>query len=135
MSDHDLDLDALTRDQLAELDGPAATVADVLDDWIMRRFGKTSSHHGAGLFLELLAAEGYRVEKVNAPELNALLPLQEDAHSGQTCGFRWESDAGGRTGTHQCDNAPHELFAQHDCSCGATRPGVIVVRPYAEADL
>lgn len=36
-------------------------VADALDDWIMRRFGKESSHHGAGLFLNLLAEEGYEV--------------------------------------------------------------------------
>jgi hypothetical protein len=129
VSDNDLDLDALTRGQLAELDGPAATVADVLDDWIMRRFGKTSSHHGAGLFLELLAAEGYRVEKISAPELSALLP-PEDVHDGQTCGFRWESDAGGRTGTHQCGNTPHELAGQHSCPCGAARPGVLITHAY-----
>ena len=51
-------LDHLIRDNLAP---QARAVADTLDDWIMRRFGKTSSHHGAGLFLDLLADEGYQV--------------------------------------------------------------------------
>lgn len=68
----DPDLDSLTREQLAELDGPASVVADVLDDWLYRAHGRISGGHNVGLFLDLLAAEGYRVEKIQAPEV--LLP-------------------------------------------------------------
>lgn len=56
--DPEQDLDNLTRDQLAELSGPAAHVAAVLDEWLHRLHGVTSSSHGAGLFLDLLAARG-----------------------------------------------------------------------------
>jgi hypothetical protein len=74
MSDDDHeDLDALTRAELAELDGPASTVATVLDEWNHRLHGLTSSSHGAGLFLDLLAAEGWRVTPINAPDLDGLL--------------------------------------------------------------
>lgn len=68
------DLDTLTRGELAELDGPAHTVAGVLDDWLHRLHGITSGQHGAGLFLDLLAAEGWRVERIQVPELSSLLP-------------------------------------------------------------
>lgn len=69
------DLDALTRSDLAELDGPAYTVACVLDDWNHRLNGLTSSSHGAGLFLDLLAAEGWRVTPIGPlPSLDQLLP-------------------------------------------------------------
>jgi len=72
--DHE-DLDVRTRADLAELDGPAYTVACVLDDWNRRLHGITSSHHGAGLFLDLLAAEGWRVEPIGPlPPLSQLLP-------------------------------------------------------------
>lgn len=72
----DPDLDDLTRGELAELDGPAATVADVLDDWVARRFGITSSAHGVGLFLDLLAADGYRVTPIDpGPPIEDLLPV------------------------------------------------------------
>lgn len=68
------DLDRLTRAQLGELDGPAATVADVLDEWLVRLHGVTSSSHGAGLFLDLLAAEGWRVTAIDpGPSLDELL--------------------------------------------------------------
>jgi hypothetical protein len=68
------DLDALRRSDLAELDGPAYTVACVLDDWNRRLHGVISSDHGAGLFLDLLAAEGWRVEPIVVPTLDQLLP-------------------------------------------------------------
>src|SRR5690242_1799886 len=55
------DLDNLTREQLPE---DARAVADALDDWVCRRHGILSSHHGAGLFLKLLAEEGYEVRRV-----------------------------------------------------------------------
>lgn len=71
----DPDLDWLTRDQLAELDGPAYTVACVLDDWNRQLHGVISSHHGAGLFLDLLAAEGWRVTPIDpGPPIGELLP-------------------------------------------------------------
>lgn len=68
------DLDSRTRDQLAELAGPEWTVASVLDDWLMRLHGRASSNHGAGLFLDLLAAEGYRVTPIPASNIGDLLP-------------------------------------------------------------
>jgi hypothetical protein len=66
VSDEHVDLDALTRDQLAELPGPERAVADVLDDWNHREHGVMSSNHGVGLFLDLLATEGYRVTPIEA---------------------------------------------------------------------
>jgi len=75
----DPDLDDLTREQLAEMDGPARAVADVLDDWVCRRHGILSSHHGVGLFLDLLAAEGWRVTPIDpGPPLDQLLPPATD---------------------------------------------------------
>lgn len=77
--DVDDDLDMLTRAELAELPGPARAVADVLDEWTIRRHGIASSHHGAGLFLDLLAAEGWRVEPIDpGPPLDELLPPSVD---------------------------------------------------------
>lgn len=72
----DPDLDDLTRGELAELAHlPAATVADVLDEWLLRAHGITSSAHNVGLFLDLLAADGYRVEPIDpGPPIESLLP-------------------------------------------------------------
>lgn len=71
--DHE-DLDTLTRAELAELDGPAWTVAGVLNEWNRRHNGVRSSSHGAGLFLDLLAAEGWRVTPIGPlPSLAELL--------------------------------------------------------------
>jgi len=67
------DLDTLTCAELAELDGPAYPVASVLDEWNHRHNGVTSSTHGAGLFLDLLAAEGWRVEPIVVPTMDELL--------------------------------------------------------------
>lgn len=61
------DLDTLSRSQLDQLDGPASSLAFVLDDWLIRRFGKESSHHGVGLFLSLLEAERLQVVPLPAP--------------------------------------------------------------------
>jgi len=74
VNDDTEDLDTLTRGQLAELPGPAWDVARVLDEWRLRLYGLTSGHHGAGLFLDLLAAEGYRVTPIAVPALDELLP-------------------------------------------------------------
>lgn len=70
----DRDPDTLTRGELAELPGPIYDVARVLDDWLQYAHGIASSHHNAGLFLDLLAAEGYRVEPIEVPSLTELLP-------------------------------------------------------------
>lgn len=72
--EHDVDLDRLTREQLGEIDPMHRVAADVLDDWVVRRFGILSGHHGVGLFLELLAADGYRVTKIDVPALDHLPP-------------------------------------------------------------
>lgn len=74
--DEEVDLDTLTRADLAELAGPEATVADVLDEWLLREHGVTSSSHGVGLFLDLLAAEGWRVERVQVPDIQLPPPSE-----------------------------------------------------------
>lgn len=63
------DLDDVRRAELPEM--PSA-VAHVLDDWLMRKHGVMSSAHGVGLFLDLLAAEGYRVGPIVVPPSTAL---------------------------------------------------------------
>lgn len=63
----DPDLDDLHRVDLAELDGPAYDTARVLDDWLFRCLSVMSSHHYVGTFLELLAAEGWRVTRIADP--------------------------------------------------------------------
>lgn len=69
------DLDDRTRGELAELPGPAWDVAHILDEWLFRSHGVTSSSHGVGLFLDLLADRGYRVEPIGpTPALSDLLP-------------------------------------------------------------
>lgn len=73
----DPDLDELTRAQLGEYDDRAAKVADVLDDWLHRAHGVTPSAHNVGLFLDLLAAEGYRVEPIEAPTFAEVMPEVE----------------------------------------------------------
>lgn len=74
VQEYDRDLDDLTRAQLAELPGPEAAVAGVLDDWLMRLHGVMSSGHGVGLFLDLLADEGYRVTEIPKPEVSLSSP-------------------------------------------------------------
>jgi hypothetical protein len=71
--DFEPDLDDLSRGELHEL-GMPGVVSDVLDDWLHDHHGVTSSHHGVGAFLEALAAEGYRVEKIEVPSFVDLLP-------------------------------------------------------------
>ena len=65
--EQDRDPDDLTRAQLAELPGPEPQVAEVLDEWLLRLHGVTSGTHGVGLFLDLLAAAGYRVTEIPKP--------------------------------------------------------------------
>lgn len=76
----DPDIDTLSRGELREwahMPELAAT-ADVLDDWLLRAHGVTSSSHNVGLFLDLLAAEGYRVAPIEAPSFASLLPPAVD---------------------------------------------------------
>lgn len=70
----DPDLDDMRRADLAELDGPAYDTAMVLDDWLVRCHGVMSSCHHVGTFLELLADKGWRVTRIEAPDIGALLP-------------------------------------------------------------
>ncbi len=77
-TDDQPDLDDLTRAQLAETDETAYEVAMALDDWRFAEHGILSSSHGAGHFLELLAARGYRVERIEAPAFEGLLPAAKD---------------------------------------------------------
>jgi len=63
-----VNLDGLTREQLAEFAHlPWSDLALVLDDWVCRRFGILSSHHGVGLFLDLLHAEGWEITRRPEP--------------------------------------------------------------------
>lgn len=73
----DPDLDDLTVGELAELDGPAAVVAEALLEWSNERC--CSSCHNVGTFLDLLAAEGWRVTKIDpGPPIENLLPPAVD---------------------------------------------------------
>lgn len=76
----DPELDDLTRAELAELSGPAAVVAETLDQWVRELHGVHGSlRHGAGLFLDLLAAAGHRVTPIDpGPPLDQLLPPPKD---------------------------------------------------------
>ncbi len=76
---HEPDLDGLTRDALRELGGPPAALVDVLDDWLLREHGVLSGSHCVGSFLDLLAAEGYRVTPIDpGPTFEELLPASPD---------------------------------------------------------
>lgn len=72
----DPDLDTLTRDQLAEFPEPVPDVVHTLDEWLSRQHGITSSHHGVGLFLDLLAERGYRVEPIQVTQLTLPPPTE-----------------------------------------------------------
>lgn len=66
--DYQPDPDDLTRSELAEYAHlPWADVADALDEWNHRLNGVTSSHHGVGLFLELLNEAGWHVARNEQP--------------------------------------------------------------------
>lgn len=88
MGDHE-HLDRLTRDQLAELDGPAHTVASVLDEWNHREHGLVSSHHNVGLFLDLLSAEGLQVtrDKTAANKIRDLRDVQGQDGTWNASGY------------------------------------------------
>jgi hypothetical protein len=72
------DLDRLTRAELADVDADAAAVAAVLDAWLYSEHGVASSHHGAGAFLDELAAAGYRVTPIEAPAFADVFPAATD---------------------------------------------------------
>jgi hypothetical protein len=75
----DPELDDLTRAQLSEFGGAPPVVASVLDDWLARMHGILSGSHNAGLFLDLLAARGYRVTPIDpGPPFEQLLPPPKD---------------------------------------------------------
>lgn len=60
--------DSLARAELAVADPRVAAVAGVMDDWLRRVHGVTSSSHDAGLLLDLLADEGYAVVEKGSEE-------------------------------------------------------------------
>lgn len=68
-------LDDLRRDDLPK--APKA-IADVLDEWVSRKLGIISGSHDVGLFLDLLADEGYTV--ITTPK-----PITEVVDAA----FRW----------------------------------------------
>lgn len=53
--------------ELVHLPGIAAT-ASALDDWLLQLHGIVSPSHGVGLFLDLLAGQGYRVTRIGAAD-------------------------------------------------------------------
>ena len=88
------DLDNLPRAQLREgtLGDMPGDVADVLDDWLHQCHGILSSHHNVGVFLDLLAATGYRVTPIHpGPPLEQLLVPAAPAPSSElkTGDDRW----------------------------------------------
>lgn len=72
------DLDRLDRDALRTMGGAPAALVDVLDEWLLTQHGVTSSAHCVGAFLDLLAAEGYRVTPIEAPAFADVLPPSPD---------------------------------------------------------
>lgn len=68
-------LDDLSEDELAEVDPKASVVASVLGRWYDERC--CCRHHMVGTFLDLLAAEGYRVEPIEAPSFEDVLPVDD----------------------------------------------------------
>lgn len=75
--DYEHEPDDLTRAALADLNPMWSAICGVLDDWLLRQHGVTSGHHGVGLFLDLLAADGYRVEAIDpGPPIEQLLPVE-----------------------------------------------------------
>lgn len=69
----DPDLDTLTVAELSELDGPAAVVAAALGE--LSSTARGVGGHGAGTFLDILAAAGYRVTPIDpGPPITELLP-------------------------------------------------------------
>lgn len=70
--------DDLTREQLAEYAHlPWLAVAETLDEWNHRMHGILSSHHNAGLFLELLHEAGWQVVPVEPMPVPMLPPPTE----------------------------------------------------------
>lgn len=77
--DPDIDLDDLTRDQLADRpDQPWADIASTLDEWLARQHGIFSGSHGVGLFLDLLTERSLSVVRDEAPPIESLLPPSPD---------------------------------------------------------
>lgn len=77
--DYEPDLDDLTRAELYEIGDMPGVVAAVLDDWLHQCHGVLSSNHNAGTFLDLLAAEGFRVTPIDpGPSIKQLLPAATD---------------------------------------------------------
>jgi hypothetical protein len=73
--DYEPDLDDLTRADLAELAHlPWSKLSDVLDEWLHRAHGVTSSRHHVGLFCDLLGENGLEVRFADpVPDIAALL--------------------------------------------------------------
>ncbi len=73
-------LDRLPRAELGDTElGPMpAVVASVLDEWLFTQHGILSGHHGVGVFLDLLAADGYRVTAIGAPRFEDVMAPSPD---------------------------------------------------------
>lgn len=70
----DGDLDDEPRAELGERDAMHPVVASALEEWRRYMDGGPSNCHYLGTFLDLLAAEGYRVTPIEASDLANLLP-------------------------------------------------------------
>lgn len=79
--DPDPPLDEVDWDELDEVDPKARVVADVLEKWGQARC--CLRHHMVGTFLDLLAAEGYRVEPIQAPAFEDVLPVEQGGGNPQ----------------------------------------------------
>jgi hypothetical protein len=81
MTEPDVDLDTVPRDQLGEHDQKYADVVDALDEWLWEVVDATlhDGGHSVGTFLDALAARGYRVEEIDpGPPIESLLPAAAD---------------------------------------------------------
>jgi hypothetical protein len=69
----DGDLDDEPRAELGEIDAMHPVVAKALEEWRRHMDSGPSNCHYLGTFLDLLAAEGYRVTPIEVPDLAELL--------------------------------------------------------------
>lgn len=73
------DVDTMTRGELAELVHlPYSDVADTLDEWLHSQHGIMPGNHGVGVFLDALAARGWRIERIPVSDFCSMLPASTD---------------------------------------------------------
>ena len=76
--EYDVDLDDVPRAQLGEHSPMYPVALDCLERWLVERASRPAGEHLLGTFLDLLAAEGYRVTPIEQTPFGELLPPATD---------------------------------------------------------